>query len=98
MHYYKNNDHLQEYVHKVQIFLKKNSTAMSIAKELIREEPMYFSSKVVQKKQLVRLIQRLIGNKGKTIGKSKLKPRTALLQAQGNNDKQNVQNEDVCVE
>ena len=87
IHYYY-DDHSQEYVHKVKVFLKKNATAISMAKELIGEEPMCFSSKVVQKKQLVRLIQKLIHNKGKTIEKRKLKARIAP--AQGNNDNQNM--------
>ena len=74
MHYYAGNDKSQEYVHQVNIDLKKNATADQIVNELIREEGAYFGPKVVESNQLKRLIQKIMDNKGKKVGKLKLKP------------------------
>lgn len=81
MHYY-TDDNSEEFAHQVRVLLKKNAAAVTIANELIREEPLYFSSEVVQKEQLVRLIQKLIDNNGKKIGNLKLQSRTALMKVQ----------------
>ena len=74
MHYYAGKDTSQEYVHQVNIHMKKNVTATQIVKELVREEPIYFGPKVVAFDQLVRLIQKLIDNKGKKVDRLRLKP------------------------
>eukprot|EP00826_Nyctotherus_ovalis_P043263 TRINITY_DN4534_c0_g3_i2.p1 TRINITY_DN4534_c0_g3~~TRINITY_DN4534_c0_g3_i2.p1 ORF type:complete len:143 (-),score=34.15 TRINITY_DN4534_c0_g3_i2:290-718(-) len=82
MHYCKNGGP-EEFAHQVQIFLKSSTTAATVANELIKEEPIYFGAEVVQREQLIRLIQKLIDNKGKKIGRLKLLSKAALLKAQG---------------
>lgn len=73
MQYYLGSDTSNEFVHQVSIFIKKNATAAKIVEELIRVEGTYFDPKIVPKDQLTRLIQKLIDNQGKKIGRHKLK-------------------------
>eukprot|EP00826_Nyctotherus_ovalis_P064181 TRINITY_DN9409_c0_g4_i4.p1 TRINITY_DN9409_c0_g4~~TRINITY_DN9409_c0_g4_i4.p1 ORF type:complete len:195 (+),score=58.82 TRINITY_DN9409_c0_g4_i4:112-696(+) len=73
MQYYLGEDQRQEYVHKVNVFLKTNVTAEQIVEELVREDPKYFSPQVVPTEQLIRLVQKLIDNKGRKENKLRLK-------------------------
>jgi len=75
MHYYIGNDQINELAHQVKVFLKENVTATQIVNELVREEPLYFGPDVVPKEQLIKLVQRLIENNGKKLGKLKLLPK-----------------------
>lgn len=74
MHYYVGSDISQEFVHKVAFSFERNTSADKIVKELISRESVYFHPKIVPSEQLKRLVQKLIDNKGKKIGKAKLKP------------------------
>eukprot|EP00826_Nyctotherus_ovalis_P020603 TRINITY_DN1648_c0_g2_i16.p1 TRINITY_DN1648_c0_g2~~TRINITY_DN1648_c0_g2_i16.p1 ORF type:complete len:249 (+),score=85.82 TRINITY_DN1648_c0_g2_i16:113-859(+) len=76
MHYYVGSNTSQEFVHKVSFNFEKNANADRIVKELISKESVYFHPKIVPSEQLKRLVQKLIDNKGKKIGKAKLKPST----------------------
>eukprot|EP00826_Nyctotherus_ovalis_P006816 TRINITY_DN11659_c0_g2_i3.p1 TRINITY_DN11659_c0_g2~~TRINITY_DN11659_c0_g2_i3.p1 ORF type:complete len:246 (+),score=85.54 TRINITY_DN11659_c0_g2_i3:140-877(+) len=79
MQYYLGNDTSNEFVHQVSIFIKKNATAAKIVDELIRVESAYFDPKIVPRDQLTRLVQKLIDNQGKKIGKHKLKSNSARI-------------------
>ena len=74
MHYYLGEDQTQEFVHQINVFVKKNATSTKIVEELIRAEPEYFGEEVVPPSQLERLIQKIIDNHGNKIGHLKLKP------------------------
>lgn len=73
MHYYIGNDTSQEFVHQVNLSIEKNTTADKIVNELISKESVYFDPKIVPPEQLKRLVQKLIDNKGKKIGREKLR-------------------------
>jgi len=77
LHYYIGNDKTQEFAHQVKIRIANNVTAAQIVEELQREETVYFNERVVPRKKLERLVQKLIDNKGKKIGKFHLVPKAA---------------------
>jgi len=77
LHYYIGNDKTREFAHQVKIRIANNVTAAQIVEELQREETVYFNERVVPRKKLERLIQKLIDNKGKKIGRFHLVPKAA---------------------
>ena len=74
MQYYLGDDRKTQFAHKVRVTFDNDTTVGEIADELIDMEMVYFNPKVVPRKKLEHLIQLLMDNKGRKIGKLKLAP------------------------